>query len=403
MTNEMIAVLMLVVAIVASGIAYPMALRFARKHNIVDNPNARKLQRVPIPVFGGVVVYTGILIGGILLFTIFPNHTLGWGLVAMTFMMIIGLWDDMRDISATLRFLIEILLIVGFIQFTGIYVDNLHGLWGIYDLKPWIGIPMSVFMGVGIINAINMIDGVDGYSSGYGIMACGCFAFTFGMVWSPVMVGLAAIVMGALLPFFFHNVFGQKSKMFIGDSGTLLLGMALVVLAFYALSGRGNLAWVVSKGMCIPAFLVAIGCIPLFDTVRVMTLRILRGGSPFKPDKTHLHHLFIDMGFSHLGAALFILMINFSVVVIWLISWQAGCSMEAQFYIVVAIGFLVTFGFYKFMKIQQNSGPRDDEGYPEGSKLWYTMCKLGELTHREDKWTWRTLRNIMDGPLSGVK
>ena len=321
MTNEMIAVLVLVVAIVASGIAYPIAQRFARKHNIVDNPNARKLQRVPIPVFGGVVVYTGILIGGILLFIIFPNHTLGWGLVAMTLMMIIGLWDDMRDISATLRFLIEILLIVGFIQFTGIYVDNLHGLWGIYDLKPWIGIPMSVFMGVGIINAINMIDGVDGYSSGYGIMACGCFAFTFGMVWSPVMVGLAAIVMGGLLPFFFHNVFGQKSKMFIGDSGTLLLGMALVVMAFYALSGRGNLAWVVSNGLCIPAFLVAIGCIPLFDTVRVMTLRILRGGSPFKPDKTHLHHLFIDMGFSHLGAALFILMINFSVVVIWLISW----------------------------------------------------------------------------------
>ena len=132
-----------------------------------------------------------------------------------------------------------------------------------------------------------------------------------------------------------------------------------------------------------------------------MTMRILRGTSPFHPDKTHLHHLFIDMGFSHLGAALFILFINAMVVMVWLLSWKLGASVDVQFYIVLALGLLVTFGFYKLMKIQQNSGPLDEEGYPQGTMLWHMMCKVGNWTHREDKRSWRTLRHIVDGPLMG--
>ena len=399
MNYTVIAILVGVVAMVTSGMVFPWALRFARKHGIVDNPNARKLQRVPVPVFGGVVVYSGIFTGGWLLMLLMPNWTLIVGWVAITIMMCIGTWDDIKDLSAAFRFAVEIVLVTAFILVTGIYIDDLHGLWGLHEIYPAIGIPLSVFVGVGIINAVNLIDGVDGYSSGYGMLACGCFAIAFWTAWSPVMVCMALIVIGSLIPFFLHNVFGQKSRMFIGDGGTLMLGMMMVVMVFYSLSGKGRLDGMEQRNISITAFVLAVMCIPVFDTLRVMTMRMMRGRSPFKPDKTHLHHLFIDMGFSHLGAALFILMMNAGVVLIWLLAWKLGASIDVQSYIVVALGFLVTFGFYRFMKVQQNGGPVDEEGYPEGSKLWFTMCKMGNWTHREDKRSWRIMRHVMDGPM----
>ena len=401
MNNTCIAILVGLVALVTSAVAFPFALRFAKKHGIVDNPNARKLQRVPVPVFGGVVVYSGILVGGLVLMTLMPNATLTWGLLGMTVMMIIGTWDDIRGLSVAIRFLIEILLVLVFIFSTGVYIDDMHGLLGVHSLDPWVGIPFSVFAGVGIINAVNLIDGVDGYSSGYGMMACTCFAIAFWAVWSPVMVCMAIVIIGALLPFFLHNVFGQKSRMFIGDGGSLMLGMVVMVMVFYSMSSMGSLDGMELNNVCIPAFVLAVSCIPIFDTLRVMSMRILRGKSPFSPDKTHLHHLFIDMGFSHLGAALFILFINQMVVLAWLLTWKMNWSINAQFFAVVIIGILVTFGFYKFMKVQQNGGPVDAEGYPEGTAFWYAMCKVGNWTHKEKKRSWTIMRNLMDGPMLG--
>ena len=401
MDNTCIGILVMVVAMVTSMTVFPWALRFARKHGIVDNPNARKLQRVPVPVFGGIVVYSGILMGGLVLSLFMWSWVMVYGLIGMTIMMMIGMWDDQKDISAMLRFAIEIGLVSAFIALTGVYIDDFHGLWGINAIEPWLGIPFSVFVGVGIINAVNLIDGVDGYSSGYGMMACTLFGLCYWTVWSPTMTCMTLIVIGALFPFFMHNVFGSKSRMFIGDGGTLMLGMFMTVCTFYALSSTQPCDKLDGKGLSLTAFTLAVLCIPIFDTLRVMTMRILRGKSPFKPDKTHLHHLFIDMGFSHLGAALFILLLNFGVVLVWLASWKLGASVDVQTYIVAALGLLVTFGFYKYMKMQQNGGPVDEEGYPQGTWFWHWMCELGYHTHRENKRVWRTLKALVDGPLLG--
>lgn len=403
MENTTTGIIVAVVSLMVSSVAYPLVLKYARTHGIVDNPNARKLQRVPIPVMGGIVVYAGILAGGLLLSVYYHNNVLIFGLIGMTVMMAIGVWDDIKDISATLRFFIEIALVTAFMLVTETYIDNLHGLWGIYELPKWVSYPLSIIAGVGIINAVNLIDGVDGYSSGYGMMASVCFGFAFWTVWSPVMTSMTLVVIGALLPFFLHNVFGVKSKMFIGDGGTLMLGMLMAVYVFYAMSSKQRCDYLVTDGVGLGAFALAVMCVPVFDTLRVMTMRILRGTSPFHPDKTHLHHLFIDMGFSHLGAALFILLINFMVVVAWFVSWKMGASVDVQTYIVVALGLMVTFGFYKLMKAQQNGGPVDEEGYPQGTWLWHLMAHLGGLTHRENKRFWRVMRSMVDGPLMGVK
>jgi UDP-N-acetylmuramyl pentapeptide phosphotransferase/UDP-N-acetylglucosamine-1-phosphate transferase len=390
------------VALLTSAMVFPMALRFARKHDIVDNPNARKLQRVPVPVFGGIVVYLGVLAGWLVLMLFMKSEVLSWGLVAMTIMMAIGMWDDMRDLSATLRFVIEFALVGAFIAVTGVYIDDFHGLWGIHELTPWLAIPLSLVVGVGIINAVNLIDGVDGYSSGYGILACVCVAIAFWQVWNPVMVCLTVIVIGAIIPFFLHNVFGARSKMFIGDGGTLMLGTLMAVMIFCSLSSKFGLEALEDKGMSLIAFTIAVACIPVFDTLRVMTMRILRGNSPFSPDKTHLHHLFIDMGYSHLGAGLSILLMNTCVVGVWYLSWKLGASMDIQLYVVILLGALITFGFYKFMKIQQAGGPVDEQGKPCGTKVWKFMRGFGGWTHREDKRFWKCMQKVADWKIDNL-
>lgn len=401
MENTSIGIMVMLVALVVSFLCYPLVLKFAKAHGIVDNPNARKLQRVPVPVMGGVVVFAGIIAGGIALNFLLYSEVLVYGLLGMTIMMVIGVWDDIKDISAIIRFLIEIILVVTFILITGTYIDDFHGLWGVNALDPWIGMPLSVVVGVGIINSVNLIDGVDGYASGYGMLACACFGIAFWSVWSPVMVCMAIIVIGALLPFFLHNVFGVRSKMYLGDGGTLMLGMLMTVFVFFSLSSTQRCDSMEEYGIGLCAFSLAVLCIPVFDTLRVMTMRMLRGKSPFRPDKTHLHHLFIDMGFSHLGAALFILILNISVVLLWFLFWKLGASVDLQTYIVIALGMLVTFGFYKLMKRQQNGGPEDEEGYPQGTALWHLMVHLGTFTHRENKRFWRFMRYLMDGPFQG--
>lgn len=401
MDNTCIAVLVTAVSFMASALAFPAVLRFARAHGIVDNPNARKLQRIPVPVLGGAVVYTGILAGGLVLTLFMKDSVLLWGFLGMTLMMVIGTWDDMRDLSATLRFVIEIGLVGAFIALTDVYIDDLHGLWGIHQVEPVVGIPLSVVAGVGLINAVNLIDGVDGYSSGYGMMACGMFALVFWNVWAPEMVCLALIVMGALMPFFLHNVFGLRSKMFIGDGGTLMLGMLMTVFVFFSLSSHTRCDQLSEKGLSLTALTLAIMCIPVFDTLRVMLMRILRGTSPFHPDKTHLHHLFIDMGFSHLGAALSILLVNALVIAVWWVLWQLGVGVDWQTYAVGFMGVAVTFGFYKLMKVQQNGGPVDEEGYPQGTPLWHLFCRVGEWSHFEKGRFWRFMTRLMDSRLIG--
>ena len=187
--------------------------------------------------------------------------------------------------------------------------------------------------------------------------------------------------------------------MFIGDGGTMMVGFLMTIFIFGVLSPRIGTE-LESRGVSAVALVLAILCIPIFDTLRVMSARIVRGHSPFRPDKSHLHHLFIDMGFSHLGTAIAILLINLTVVVVWLLLWLRGASINAQTIVVLLMGFTVTFGFYKFMRWQQHHGPIGDNGTPQGTPLWHTFCRWGQKSHMERGRVWYALQKFVDGKWS---
>ena len=397
MNLTQILIIVSLLSLSVTTIVYPFVLRYARRRKIVDNPDLRKLHRQPIPVMGGVAVYAGILAGCLAMFFLVPRASISWSVMAITTMMLMGVWDDIKNLPALLRLVVQFGIVGAYIGFTGYYFWNFYGLFGLHEISPWIGIPLSLVAGVGTINAINMIDGVDGYSSGYGIMASACFATLFIILNQPVWSCLAVIVVSALIPFFMHNVFGVKSKMFIGDGGTMMLGVLMTIFELGALAHHRGTD-MEAEGIGVVAMTLAVLCIPIFDTLRVMTARMMRGRSPFKPDKSHLHHLFIDMGFSHLGAALSILTMNFTVILLWLLLWLCGASIDIQTYAVMLMGVAVTFGFYKLMRWQQHSGPIGEDGHPQGTALWHAFCRLGRKSHNEEGNMWKMLRKIVDIP-----
>lgn len=364
---------------------HPYALKIAKTKNIVDNPNARKLQRTPIPVMGGLTVVFGML-SGLMAYDLFENF---YGLfpicTAVIIIMIVGLIDDIISLSPRIRLVIEITLVLFLIYSTDCQINNLGGLWTLSIIPDYLSVPLTVFACVGIINAINLIDGVDGYSSGYSIVSCILFGAMFCILGNMRMVALAAVVAASLLPFFFYNVFGKRSKMFIGDAGTLSLGIIFSVFVMTILSANQSVESLPDNLGLVP-FSLAVLCVPVFDTLRVMSMRIVRGKSPFCPDKTHLHHMFIELGYSHIGTTLSIIGINLVVVLCWFLAFRCGLAIDAQLYIVLSLGVSVTFILYQFVKAQIN----------RHSKIYRGLRKLAMFTHAERKGFWLAAQKWVD-------
>lgn len=378
--------ILFIVALVCTWWIYKKILKIAILKNIVDNPDARKIQKSPVPVLGGVAVFFGMVTAIVVAPIFWDISVLLPILCLMTVMLYIGAIDDIISLRQLLRLIVEILVALVLIFTTGNSLNNFHGLWGIYELPQWVSIPLTVFACVGIINAINLIDGVNGLSSAYCIMTCSLFAAVFICIKETAFASLAIICVGALIPFFCHNVFGKKSKMFIGDSGTLLMGTIISAFVVTALDEDSPLSSCVNSNFGQVAFILAFLAIPVFDTLRVMMMRIIRGTSPFNPDKTHLHHLLFDMGFSHVGTTTTEILANILVIGGWYISYALGASVDVQLYVVILMGMGVTFGFYKFCRIQQI---RD-------SKIFRWLQKVGRWTHVGHTHWFEGFRDFLD-------
>lgn len=386
-----IGVMMCFVAFLVSYCFYPFVLRMARVWKIYDNPGERKLQKKPVPVFGGMVAFVSICSASLVASTIFFDAKMLWILPAMAVLFIVGVLDDKFSLSPHFRLFFEIAVVSAIVLVNGNDIDNLNGIWGVWSLDKWVAIPLSVFAGVGIINAINLIDGVDGYASGYGMMVFMLIAIVFYYSDIVNLAVLSLICVGALLPFFLHNVFGKTTKMFIGDGGALMIGTLITIFCFSVLK---------QDSFCFEALLVKrnVGLIPMmlsflsiavFDTLRVMFGRILKGVSPFKADKTHLHHLFIDLGFTHFGTTLTLLTLNSLNVLAWMTAWLCGATITLQLYVVVFVSLLDTVGLYSVARHQQQSG-----GF-----VYRLLRKVGIGANWEESNFWSWMRRLVDDEL----
>ena len=343
-------------AFVLSWVIYPVIYRYAQAKNIVDTPNYRKLQKKPVPLLGGVVIALAMVCPMLIFDSYAAEGSAHIPIVFICLLLLVGLLDDVYNLSASLRFITEVAIVGIYIWVTPEMIDSLHGLWQIGQIPYPIAVILSILAGVGIINSINLIDGIDGYSSGFGIVSCSLLAAVFFVSGNWFWGGLLIIVVAAIIPFFCYNVFSTRKKMFIGDGGTLMIGAILTMAIFQILSTDSPYKEMVEKDFGVVAFCLAVMCIPVFDTLRVMTERICRRVSPFEADKTHLHHLFLEHNLTHLQATCTILIINLLIVGIWWCVWKLGVSIDVQLYVVIVMGILSTFGLsYLLRKTKKNT------------------------------------------------
>ena len=348
-----VVILPIIIPMIVVSIIHPSLVRIAKMKNIVDNPNARKLNKEPIPVLGGVGVFFGMMFSLAVAGYYVEGFSLHFDIIiAMLIMLYTGVGDDILNLSPRLRFGLQIFT-VSLMMFIGdMYIDNFHGLWGVYQL-PWVlAVALTIVSGVGIINSINLIDGVDGLCSGYGMFATMLFGVIFMRMGDVSYSVLAFTIFGALIPFMLHNVFGKKYKMFMGDGGSLVLGFILSLFVMRVIQ-----AGIYTDSGSTISFTLAILAIPVFDTLRVMSSRMLHGRSPFSPDRTHLHHMFIELGFSHVITAVNVVLLNGMVVAIWYICSLLELSEEMQLYIVIASGLMFTVGLYHGVQFIQKRSP----------------------------------------------
>lgn len=353
-------------ALVAMGtsiVMNPLIIKLAFKKHLTDNPNHRKLQKKPIPVVGGMSVYLAFVVGLFFANLFHPTDQLYVVIAGMSVMFFLGLFDDMLDLSYKFKFVVQI-GVISLLWVFGYRINTFVGLFGVNNIPMVWSYLLSVFVGVGLMNALNMVDGVDGLASGLGILTntiCGIYFVTHH---DPLFALLSIVFVGALIPFFVCNVFSHKYKMFIGDSGSLIMGTLAYVLTCRIIHTR-HMDW--NDQYCV-AMMIAIYALPVFDTLRVMTGRLMHGNSPFKPDRTHLHHIFVDLAYPHIMITGILLFIDMFVIGIWYLTSVFMDSINAQFFVVAGTAILLIPGLYFVLKMIMMKKPQLFERFKEHSK-----------------------------------
>lgn len=345
------ALLSFITAFVVTLITIPPLISLIKKYRFFDLPDARKEHTAPIATMGGIAIFAGMMIALTLWFP-FSNSV---GQISFFFSILIlfglGIMDDLKNLSAKYKFVVQIGLAM-LIALSGIRITSFEGLFGINDLPITAQYTFTVLAIVGITNAFNLIDGIDGLAGGLGFMSLitlGIFLSITGDIHTAL---IAFALAGGILAFLYFNF--NPARIFMGDTGSLVLGFVVAVLCIRLMQVNAE-----SLNPALPntpVFTLSIVLIPVFDTLRVFMVRIWKGNSPFVADKTHIHHLLTNQGFSHAFAAKLICFVHGFILLegYWLRSIKAEYSVTllVAFMMVVVI-LLRNFRFlYKEKSVQ---------------------------------------------------
>ena len=287
----------------------PRILVISHKKRLYDVPDARKVHTMPVPRLGGLSFFPVILmsmflvIGFRLYFWDMDTSSLSFNMlyeylflfVGMTLLYLVGVCDDLVGVGYRYKFAVQIaaaLLLV----LSGNWFDSFGGLFGIYSVPAWMGMPFTVFIVVYITNAINLIDGIDGLASGLCCIALSVLSVIFFLRWQYVYALLAICTLGILMPFWCYNVFGNANrghKLFMGDAGSLTLGYVISFLIIH-MSVTNEVSPTLSNPYMVIAFSTVL--VPLLDVIRVVLHRLREHKNPFLPDKNHFHHKLLRTG-----------------------------------------------------------------------------------------------------------
>lgn len=347
----------------------PRIVMISKKKRLFDELSARKSHTGMVPRLGGASFFPTFLFAFTL--TMGMRYIFGYNvaddyfmdslrelmflLAGSTVLFCVGMADDLTGVGYKGKFLAQTLSAV-LICYSGVEITSLDGLFGIYEIPYWVGIILTVLIIVLLANAYNLIDGIDGLCSGLSLLALLTFGFWFIVHGIYVYAMMAMAMAGVVLVFFFYNVLGKRLKVFMGDTGSLLLGylIAFLGLKFYSLNVSGEFFRINAA----PAVFLGVVSIPVFDVVRVFCARMVAGLSPFYPDRRHIHHKLLRIGLTHLQSAMVIVLLQVGFILLNFL--LRNVSINLLLAINVALGFAVNYllnvlgGRYVVPQVQQN-------------------------------------------------
>lgn len=306
--KELSALMVLLFSIVTTLIVMPKIILISKKKNLTATTNARTSHRGIVPTLGGIGVFTGLLLSANISAVLFASY--GQLIDLMIFnilvlmLLLVGVLDDIMTITARKKFLYQLIIAFAFIISTNIFISSFSGLFGMTHIPTGIGMIFSVFVIVLIINAYNLIDGIDGLAGMLGTVISGFLAIVFYLSDYYFLSLISLSLVGSLMAFLVFN-FSRRLKIFLGDTGSMVVGFVLAVQVVLYLH-LSDLKPELEVFKNAPIFVLALLSYPLLDTLRVFFIRIKNGRSPFSADRNHIHHRLIDLGLAHKYATVII-------------------------------------------------------------------------------------------------
>ncbi|NIG52765.1 glycosyltransferase family 4 protein [Chitinophaga sp. Cy-1792] len=304
MENVLIAT---VLSFVVTYFSIPILIKVAELKHLYDEPDERKAHKKRIPTLGGIGFFSGFIIAATVCVPMLQNSPFQYMMAAFFIIFMVGLKDDIVGLSPLKKLIGQLMASFAIVYLGNIQLTNMYGFLGIHELPPSISLMLTYFTFIVVINAFNLIDGVDGQAGSIGLLVSALLGAYFLHVGEITYAVLGFALAGGLASFLIYNI--SPAKIFMGDTGSLLIGLVNAVLVLKFIDVAGNPAGKMPIGSS-PGVAFAILIVPLFDTLRVFTVRMLNGRSPFSADRNHIHHYLLDLKLNHKQTTLVAVTIN---------------------------------------------------------------------------------------------
>ena len=330
-------ILAFITAFLLSYWAIPSIISIAEKKNLVDEPDDRRAHTQTTPSLGGIAIFAGTIFS-IIMWTPFKYFgDLQYILCAFIILFLIGVKDDIDPVLPYQKFGAQILSALILVFIANIRITSFYGIFGIMELPYIASILLSIFTILVIINSFNLIDGINGLSGSIAGIISLVFGLWFYQIDKIELSIVAFSMIGAIVAFLKYNF--SPAKIFMGDTGSLLLGLISAILAIQFIEMHRILEDPIHATLAAPAVAVGILIVPLFDTLRVFSLRMLRGKSPFNPDRNHIHHMLLDSGLSHMQSTG--VLVTFNLVILTLVYFLQGLG--SLYLLIILLSVSLTF------------------------------------------------------------
>lgn len=298
-----------------SFVIMPITIRILQANKILDSPNERKLHSACKPSLGGLPILIGFLCAVLLWMPLGKLGEYKYFLGGVVFMSLLGLRDDLFDLRARQKLVGQIIAALFICSTMDIRLSSFNGLFGLYEIPLYLSYTLTIFTIIVITNAFNLIDGIDGFAGSVAVIVLTFFGVWFFLVGEVYFSLILFALVGSVIGFLFYNWY--PSKIFMGDTGSLVLGFTISIAAVYFIEYNSKLLsshiYKFNSGI-----FTAIGVlsIPLYDTIRVFVIRVWQKKSPLLPDNNHIHHSLLKLKFSHGKSTLILCSLNVVVILL---------------------------------------------------------------------------------------